>query len=457
MVPHEVNFALHIADLGVDRDDRVLLRHDDHVLAERAIAAVGVVTAAPELIAVALQPVVLRIRARGLGGRGLLDFERRRFRDPRRGQKLAALPDALLQIELAEFRERLGRHAQAPAAGVDAARTNFPRHAADAERFEQARREVIENFLAGEFLDDGRAHVGGGAVIHERAARRVRDGRGEETPHPILFLHHVVRRLLRVADRHREQVAYAQRREIFADGGGHIVGEEFRHLVVHRQPALGDGEADRGGGEALAQGIERVLELRPIGRPPAFGHDAPVAREHKAVQFDLRLRRRVEKREDARRRNPFRLRRTARQTAGAAARTPRLTTWQQRRQTQPGHTEPGLREEISTGYLHARSLFNRCAERKPEGKKAEGRRQNADVRGQKAASEFRGSGMGAAKPVGHRLACGERVEPLCPYGLCTIPDLARCGIVLAGITDLEYGVAVLLGGSRGWKSPPQMR
>ena len=56
--------------------------------------------AAPELVAVALQPIVLFVRAARLGGCGLLDLERRRLFDPLGGQQRPAFPDALLQIQL---------------------------------------------------------------------------------------------------------------------------------------------------------------------------------------------------------------------------------------------------------------------------------------------------------------------------------------------------------------------
>ena len=75
MVPDQVQFALHVADLSGNRNHGVLLRHDDHVLAEGAVAAEGMVPAAPELVAIALEPVVLVVRTAGGGGQGLLDFE----------------------------------------------------------------------------------------------------------------------------------------------------------------------------------------------------------------------------------------------------------------------------------------------------------------------------------------------------------------------------------------------
>ena len=68
MLPHEIKFALHVSTFAVDRDDGVVFGHDERELAERAVAAKRVVRAAPELIAVALQPVVLFVRAARLRG-----------------------------------------------------------------------------------------------------------------------------------------------------------------------------------------------------------------------------------------------------------------------------------------------------------------------------------------------------------------------------------------------------
>ena len=68
VLPDQVQLALHVAGLGGDGHHGVLLRHDDHELAESAVAAEGVMPAAPELVAVALQPVVLVVGPARLGG-----------------------------------------------------------------------------------------------------------------------------------------------------------------------------------------------------------------------------------------------------------------------------------------------------------------------------------------------------------------------------------------------------
>src|ERR1035438_1029257 len=114
--------------------------------------------AAPELVAIALEPVVLVVGAARFGGQRLLDLEAGGLFDPLDGEQLPASPGALLAIQLADLREGFGLNAQAPAADVDAARTGLPRRAPDAQRRKQPRLKVINNLLPGDLLDDGRQH-----------------------------------------------------------------------------------------------------------------------------------------------------------------------------------------------------------------------------------------------------------------------------------------------------------
>ena len=57
VLPDEVDFALHVADVGCGDYHGVLVRNHDDVLAVRSVCAEGVVGAAPHLVAVALEPV----------------------------------------------------------------------------------------------------------------------------------------------------------------------------------------------------------------------------------------------------------------------------------------------------------------------------------------------------------------------------------------------------------------
>src|SRR6266851_9549433 len=59
VLPDQVQLCLHIGVLTGDGNYRVLFREDDGVLSESAVASKTVMGAAPELITVALQPIVL--------------------------------------------------------------------------------------------------------------------------------------------------------------------------------------------------------------------------------------------------------------------------------------------------------------------------------------------------------------------------------------------------------------
>ena len=118
------------------------------------------------------------------------------------------------------------------------------------------------------------------AVERERLERRPRAGRWTSR------------------SRSRTRIAF----RFVARLGGRVVGEELQHLVVERQLPLGDRQADGGRGEALAQRVQHVRVVLLVRRPPALGHDVPVAHEHDAVQrVDLRLGR-LDERQDGRRR-----------------------------------------------------------------------------------------------------------------------------------------------------------
>src|SRR5204863_2229450 len=108
---------------------RVVLRQNEHVLPERAVAAIAV-PRLPELVAVSLVPVTARARA-------IRRLQRGRRVDPRGRDELLPVPLPLLQVELAEPGDVLRAHAQAVRPRVDSFGTLHPRRALDAERLEQ--------------------------------------------------------------------------------------------------------------------------------------------------------------------------------------------------------------------------------------------------------------------------------------------------------------------------------
>src|ERR1700722_10168979 len=94
--------------------------------------------ATPKLVAIALKPIagLLRFFQVLILRRRLLNLERCSFLHPGGGKNLPPLPNAFLQIELAELGQALRLHSQTPTAGIDALRTNLPSHAVDSHRLE---------------------------------------------------------------------------------------------------------------------------------------------------------------------------------------------------------------------------------------------------------------------------------------------------------------------------------
>src|SRR5262249_19144123 len=98
------------------------------VLAEGAVAAIAVRPAAPELVTIASRPVRV-----GLGV-AIVGVGIRRFGYPFRREDALAVPDAFLQIHLAQLSDVLRRSVQAGTAEADAARVGFPDGVFDAQR-----------------------------------------------------------------------------------------------------------------------------------------------------------------------------------------------------------------------------------------------------------------------------------------------------------------------------------
>jgi hypothetical protein len=94
-------------------------------------------TAAPELVAIALHPIDLLVRA-------IVDLARGCLGHPGCRYDLPAVPHALLQTQLPEARDAFRRGAQPEAASIDAARAGFPGCLFNAQRLKQTRLEVVE-------------------------------------------------------------------------------------------------------------------------------------------------------------------------------------------------------------------------------------------------------------------------------------------------------------------------
>ena len=299
MFPDQVDLALHIANVCGSDDHGILLGHEDDVLTVRSVGTHAVVTAAPHLIAVALQPVAilhLHRLCHFLGGfacGAALDVLRGSVLNPAGGQELLALPLSLLQQELAHLGQIFGLHEEAPSSGVDALRALIPVCANDAQRTEQARVEIVDHLLARHLLHDGRKHIGAQAVVAEEGAWLVFQRRAQEGGSPVaifgLGLAHQSCRIDIVARRHGQQVLYGHCLQVLVGVGRRLVGEEADHLVGQFQFALCHGEANGCGGEGLTYGVEHVRHFGVAFAQPLLFQHLAVLHDHDAMQVLARF------------------------------------------------------------------------------------------------------------------------------------------------------------------------
>jgi hypothetical protein len=82
-------------------------------------------------------------------------------------------------------------------------------------------------------------------------------------------------------------------------------GEERHRLIIYAELAFRHSKAHRCRGEALAQGMQSVVELRSIRRPPSLGDDLAMPDEHEAVHLMFAMLGRIQGRQDARRKDPL--------------------------------------------------------------------------------------------------------------------------------------------------------
>lgn len=231
--------------------------------------------ASPELEAVALIPIAVGVASVGGlfgGGEG----------DPIGGDELFAVPLSFLEVELAEFGDVFGADGESITAEGDPFGAIVPGGIFDAERFEESRSEEVDDFLAGLFLDDGRAHVGSGSVVEEVGSWFELDGVGEKFLRPGGFADEPGFGI--VSGGHGEEVADAHGLELVGGGLGEVVGEELDDFVFEVEFAFVDREANGGGGEAFAEGVELMFGFGVVGGPPGFGDDFAVTQEHEAME-----------------------------------------------------------------------------------------------------------------------------------------------------------------------------
>src|SRR5215213_6027060 len=103
MLPNFVQHNLHVLHATDHSQYRILLGHDDTILTKGTVTTVGIVLAAPELIAVANHPIGVSLSVAIIGSR------LRCLIDPFFRHNALTLPSSLLQIHLTEARDILCR------------------------------------------------------------------------------------------------------------------------------------------------------------------------------------------------------------------------------------------------------------------------------------------------------------------------------------------------------------
>jgi hypothetical protein len=179
----------------------------------------------------------------------------------------------------------------------------------DPQRFEQARAQVIQRGLAGDFPHDGRKHMRPWAVIFEVRARLEGHRLGEERFHPSRFIGEL--RLILVSATHGEQIAYAHHFQVGRRLRGRVFREIFQDQIVHTHLAFRDRQSDRGRSEALAERVQDVGLIGGLRFPPTVGDDLPMPQQHETMHRILFLIRFLDIGANGRRGNALRLGRAA--------------------------------------------------------------------------------------------------------------------------------------------------
>ncbi len=279
--------------------DGVFFGYDDDILAVGAVRTEGVVAAAPHLVAVALDPVVVLGREPGVGGVrriGLDGLEhplvhpgidagnllRGHFLHPVGGNHLPAIEFAPVQDAKAHPGEVLRLQVQAPAAGVDAGRALLPERFLDAQGLPQARLQIIDDLLARHLLDGGGKDVRAQAVVAIACAGLILQRPFHEAAHPVAVpAAGGAGRVGSVAGVHRQEMPDGDPLQGVRGILRNTFREQVHNLVVQVQEALRNGEADGRGRERLGHGIE---DVRRVGDEELFLEHLSVLEDHHAVQ-----------------------------------------------------------------------------------------------------------------------------------------------------------------------------
>ena len=140
--------------------------------------------------------------------------------------------------------------------------------------------QVIVNRGAGNPLNDVCQQGGAGAVIEESCAGLVDLGLEEKVPHPLFR----GRRHGGDTSAHAQDVPHGY----IADGGDILIlGEDVHQLVVQREQAFPDGNANSSAHVSFCQRVAGVAFAGGIGLPPAFGAHFAVAHDHQAMHLGM--------------------------------------------------------------------------------------------------------------------------------------------------------------------------
>ena len=283
VLPHQVEHRLHVLGAGEHRHHRVVLGQHDHVLTERAVAAVAVLRH-PQLEAVALLPI--RLLALRVG-----DVHRRRVGDPPLGQQPATVPHAVVEVQLTEPGDGVEVGVHAGEAHVETGAQLCPAQVGDADRVEDARPQVVDEPFAGQVLQDRRQGDHRRLVVGEQRARL---GVGRDLQEAADGVGAVDRqrfevRLPVVTGGHRGDVPdlHPARRRV--DAVEQRRRQVIAHQVVERQAALAELQPERGAGERLAQRVHEPAAIAGVWRPGALDDPPAVAVDDQPVRLDPRV------------------------------------------------------------------------------------------------------------------------------------------------------------------------
>ena len=101
--------------------------------------------------------------------------------------QLSALPEAVVQNQLAQFGDVLWPDIQPPASFFDSGGTGFPQHVRDPHGVKEVLLEEGKKTLSGFAADDDGEHIGVEAVVVEFCSRIAFQGGVEESLAPVGF------------------------------------------------------------------------------------------------------------------------------------------------------------------------------------------------------------------------------------------------------------------------------